>query len=462
MNNEGSIANPNYINEVRCGVKKDMKKKGLFIFFLFAIILLFALFRLEKRYLSWGIDIENLIYFEMISGMSLVVMFLSFNNKKNPINPYFLYSIFVFLLGYSFVPLNSNSNLLNRYTLLLLILTVFFFLIGLFCGSKLRLQVVPLKISINSRIFIFWGTLILSVLVFFLECARIGYIPILNVLSMDVYGDTNANLIPVLHYFVLAANIIPIWAYLLYKHGSISKRKRNIAILISLFIIMNSLSRQMWLLSLICIGFCYMFIHRIPRWKLLICMLIPVFLFLAMGAIRLITKISDGRSNVEYLRDYSSTQYDVNLLEAYMGLYSSNNFTKFDTFVCKSDEVNYRGYGVYTLRPVYTLLLLNRFEEFDINPDFDSFTSLATYAIEPYLDFGILGVIILNFIYGFFSAYVYCRYEKKFYRWIIPWGCIAFCILMGAFTNYFNTFFIWFVITLNFLILPPINYAKRN
>ena len=219
MNNEGSIANPNYINEVRCGVKKDMKKKGLFIFFLFAIILLFALFRLEKRYLSWGIDIENLIYFEMISGMSLVVMFLSFNNKKNPINPYFLYSIFVFLLGYSFVPLNSNSNLLNRYTLLLLILTVFFFLIGLFCGSKLRLQVVPLKISINSRIFIFWGTLILSVLVFFLECARIGYIPILNVLSMDVYGDTNANLIPVLHYFVLAANIIPIWAYLLYKHG---------------------------------------------------------------------------------------------------------------------------------------------------------------------------------------------------------------------------------------------------
>lgn len=449
-------------DKVRYSIKKDMKKKRLFGFFLFIIISFSALFCLNERYLSWGIDIENLIYFEMISGMSLIVMFLSFNSKKNPINPYFLYSIFVFLLGYSFIPLNSNSTLLNRYTLFLLVLTVLFFLIGLFCGSKLNLKVMPLKISINSRVFIFWSTLMLSVLVFLLECARLGYIPILNILSIDVYGDTNANLIPVLHYFVLAANIIPIWAYLLYKHGSISKRKRNMAIWIALFIMLNSLSRQMWLLSLICIGFCYMFIHRIPKWKLLISMLIPVFLFLAMGAIRLVTKITDGRSNVEYLRDYSSSQYDVNLLEAYMGLYSSNNFAKFNTFICKSDEVDYRGYGVYTLRPVYTLLLLNQLQEFDINPDFDSFTSLATYAIEPYLDFGIWGVIILNFIYGFFSAYVYRRYEKKFYRWIIPWGCVAFCILMGAFTNYFNTFFIWFIITLNFLILPPINYAKQD
>lgn len=206
-----------------------------------------------------------------------------------------------------------------------------------------------------------------------------------------------------------------------------------------------------------------MFYYVLSKKKFLIVLFLTLILFLGIGAIRLLTITYDDRSNVEYLKDYSDIDYDANLVEVYLGLYSTNNFTTLKRFVKTADDANYLGLGVYTFKPVFTLLGLSKFDSFDINKDLDSFSALGTYAIEPYLDFGLIGVIFINLFYGIFVSYTYKRYREGKERWIVPWGVMAFCLVMAAFTNFFNTFFVWFVLTLNFLILAPSNnYGKNN
>ena len=91
-----------------------------------------------------------------------------------------------------------------------------------------------------------------------------------------------------------------------------------------------------------------------------------------------------------------------------------------------------------------------------INPNLNSFASLGTYAIDPYLDFGIIGIIVMNLFYGVITSLSYRKYLQRNERWILPYCLLFFCTIMAAFTNYFNTFFIWFVIIINFLLVNPI------
>lgn len=412
-----------------------------------------------QRYNQWTIETTNIIQFEIISGLAVYIMFFSFL-RENPINPTFLYSFFIFFLGYSFIPLNKYNELLGGYDFILLALTVFCFLSGSYLGGKLNIGLVPFPISHRYRLLVFHLVVFLSICIFLLECLRLGYIPLLRIASTNVYSETNENAIPILHYFTQAANIIPIWAYLLYKEGFISRRKRNLFILMSLFVILNSLSRQTWILSLMCLIFCYMFYKKVSKIKIIILSLVGGMLFILIGSVRLLTASVNTKSDTEYLQSYAGTQYDASLVETYIALYSTNNFTTFKNFVEESDAQDYRGYGVYTFRPIFTITLLNKLG-FDIDSRFDSFAALGTYAIEPYLDFGLCGVIFLNIVYGFVFAFAYRKYEEKRYRWIIPWSLLAYCVIMAAFTNFFNTFFVWFMLIINFIVLPPLS-NKEN
>ena len=409
------------------------------------------------RYLDWGINGTLVMSFMLISGTALFILFNAFTtcDSQRLLNPYTLLCMFIFFWGYSFIPLSETNEQIDFYAFILLLLSVFFFLIGIFIGEKMNIRCLPLSSSISWRILIFRITVFLSVLIFLLECLRIGFVPIFVVLQMDVYSIMNEKAIPILHYFVQLVYILPVWALLLYRIKLISIRERNLVIAICIFVIFNYFSRQMWLWTIICVGIYYIAYHRFTKKKLLLFASIPIILFLFLGAIRLATIVKDDRNNLEYLKDFSQINYEVNLMEVYMGLYSSANFTTFKKFVHESDKQKYKGYGVYTLRPVYTILGLNLLDSFDINKDFDSFSALGTYAIEPYLDFGLMGVIVINLIYGIFVGYSYNQYEKGRIRWIIPWSMMAFCLIMSSFTNYYNAFFVWFVVALNFFILPP-------
>lgn len=87
---------------------------------------------------------------------------------------------------------------------------------------------------------------------------------------------------------------------------------------------------------MVCLVLCYMYYNLVSKRKLLIFMAIGILLFLAIGAVRLVT-VTNNRSNTEYLPAYADTQYETNLLETYIALYSTNNFTTFKRFVRESD-----------------------------------------------------------------------------------------------------------------------------
>lgn len=436
-------------------VMKLIFKKLLNVLICFLIMFLWG-----GRYIDWGIDYTLVISFLMISGGALIVILnaLTIYGSDKLLNPYTIFCFFIFLFGYSFIPLSKTNEQIDAYSFIILLTSVLFFLIGIFIGKRIKVRCKPLSNLFLWRTLIFRIVVFLSVFVFLLECLRIGFVPMLYMLQLDVYSIMNEKAIPVLHYFVQSAYIVPIWALLLYRTDIISIKERNVVIAISTFIIFNNLSRQMWLLTILCIGIYYMSFYRLTTKRLLVFVSVPIFLFLLLGAVRLATVVKDDRNDVEYLKDYSQIDYDVNLVEVYMGLYSSANFTTFKKFVHESNEKEYRGYGVYTLKPIYTLLGLNLLDNFDINKEFNSFAALGTYAIEPYLDFGLIGVVFINLIYGVFVGYSYRQYKIGRKRWIIPWALMIFCMIMACFTNYYNTFFIWFVLILNFFILPPSSY----
>ena len=229
------------------------RRSGELIFLILFTFLIIFVFSIGQRYLQWGIDATSILRFEIISCFSIGTMLFSFR-RSNPITPYFLYSFFILLLGYSFIPLNQYNENLASYDFILLVLTVFFFLSGIYCGEKIHLNIIPIPIPVCYRLMIFGGVAILSVLIFLLECVKLGFIPLTKMLSMNVYHAMNDNAIPVLHYFTQSAYIVPIWACLLCKENFLTKKKRNVIIALALFVVFNSLSRQMWLLLLIGIG----------------------------------------------------------------------------------------------------------------------------------------------------------------------------------------------------------------
>ncbi|MBW9202202.1 oligosaccharide repeat unit polymerase [Bacteroidales bacterium SW292] len=420
----------------------------------------FLLILWGRRYLDWGIPIGNVVNFVIFALVAYLFVLRAFR-KNNPLTPYSVYAVFIFLSGFSFIPLNATNESLTTYAFILLFLSILFFLLGLHIGGRCHITYRPLRFSSRIRLLCFRSCFILACFVFLLECRMLGYIPITSMLVTDVYADMGDTGIPILHYFVQLANIFPIWALLLYRNSLIRKRERNLVVILSLFIAFNSLSRQMWLLMILAFMFYYLYYYYVSKVRLVAILLIPIVMFVLIGSIRLYTIGSRGdRTELEYLKDYANTQYDVNLLEVYLGLYSTNNFTTFKDFVSSSDENGYRGMGAYTFQAFYTITLLNMLAPFQMSIDYNSFASLGTYAIEPYLDFGLLGVIFINFFYGCITSYSYKKYESKDYRWILPCTLFIFCSLMGAFTNYFNVFFIWFVFVANFIILPPYPSCK--
>ena len=323
-------------------------------------------------------------------------------------------------------------------------------------GEKLKFKIRPLNIKRPYRIYLFRSVYILSIVTFILECRTLGFMPIFNMFGdEDIYHLMVENAMPLLHYFVQISSVALIWSLILHKNKFISVKERNIVVVICTLIQLNTLSRQMWVLTIISLLSYFIFFRKINKKELITIVISAVVLFVFIGAVRFFYISNELKGSVALIKDYSGIDYDVNIIEAYLGLYSTNNFTTFQEFVNDSNKYHYRGLGVYTLRPVFTLFGLNYFDEFDINPKFDSMSALGTYAIEPYLDFGVIGIIIINLIYGIFTSYVYSQYIKGRVRWIIPWGLMLFCVLMSAFTNYYNTFFIWLVMSLNFIVLPP-------
>jgi oligosaccharide repeat unit polymerase len=271
---------------------------------------------------------------------------------------------------------------------------------------------------------------------------------------MDVYKDTNDKLLSFLHYFIIIAAIIPSWAYILFRKDIISKKVFIYFSIGALFILINYLSRQIFFLFLISAFTTYSFYYRVSIKKIIVALFIAIFVFILMGNIRIIRGSSalNNYTAGQLLRDLGHIKYNTNIFESYLNIYSSKRFDAMDKFVHMKKMEDFFGMGIFTFRPVSSLLFLDRMGVVNYK-QYNTTTNIAGYTIDPYLDFGLLGVILLNFLYGFICRLAFINFIEGNTLYIIPWAMLVFCLIMAPFMNYFNTFIIWFAIFFNRLIL---------
>ncbi|RZL62215.1 MAG: hypothetical protein EOO93_09865 [Pedobacter sp.] len=150
----------------------------------------------------------------------------------------------------------------------------------------------------------------------------------------------------------------------------------------------------------------------------------------------------------DFLRDYGDITKPTNIIETYLSLYGAVNFTSGNGIVSDALRDDYTSFGLYTARPVLTLLPVDKNAIYP--PLYSSYTKLGTYLVDPFLDFRWVGVICMNFLYGLFAMNSFKHYAAKNGEYyIVEWSLFIFCIFMCAFTNFFHMFFVVFFFIVN-------------
>jgi oligosaccharide repeat unit polymerase len=358
------------------------------------------------------------------------------------------------LLGYSFINLsNDQINSYSFLTELIFLISIFSFLIGIIAAGTKCYKIKLPSFNVIIQKILFYSLFLIGILFFLLEIKKIGYFPVFNLgSSFDTYADSNENLIPFGHYFVLFIAFYPCLTYIYFKQNFISKLFFIIILIISLFIISNYLSRQNIMLMLLSLFFAYIYYKNISTKKIILSILFFITVFYFIGNIRLNNNKSDLVN--DYLKTYSNIDKDVSLLETYLTLYSSKNFTTFQELTNKVQNNKHFTYGSYTFKPVISFFFIDRLGFINYNPEYDGFQKLGTYLYEPFSDFNIFGIIILNLLIGFFLTVVYNIFSKRRSNVsILFYAIMTYCVLMSSFTNFYFTFFIWFSFAFSFLLL---------
>ena len=232
--------------------------------FLFIVIIIFNLLYFD-RYIKFEIGGVNIYKSLLFINFSFFLINYSYNKFNNIINPISIYSVFILFLGYSYINLSTDQLIkYSFFTEFIFLCSIFSFLIGSLIVRKkcFRIKIIPFHNSIQKSLF--YILFLLSVTFFLLEIKKIGYFPVLNLGStLNTYADSNDNLIPFGHYFVLYIAFYPSLTYIYYKKKYINKFLFITIPIISFFIISNYLSRQNIMLMMLTIFFTYIYYNNI-------------------------------------------------------------------------------------------------------------------------------------------------------------------------------------------------------
>lgn len=390
---------------------------------------------------------QDLMITMFLFNAGLLMIFLAYKYYGEIINPYTFMGLFIIQWGISFIRFSSRQHEYSLLSNAIAVASISCFCIGMLAVGK-RTYRSELILNDKMKVLVFhlffWG----GVVVFLLEIMRVGYFPFLVILkgrNSNVYGEMNRSLIPLAHYLVLFHALLPVMAFLLYKRMLISKFMLRIFIAVSVFMLLNYLGRQFFLIIVISGLAYYNYHHKLSIIRLVVIGIGLAALFMIFGNMRSHTETLEEANT--FLRFYSDIPYEISLFDTYMTLYSSLNFSTFNTMMNSAFDQMYLGYGIYTFKPMISLLFVDRVGLVNYPEAYDSFMSLGTYMAEPFLDFGWIGVIVINLFYGAFCAMVFnAYYYKNGTLAIVNWTVVAFCLFMLTFANYFNNFLIWFFV----------------
>jgi len=437
--------------------KKTTRDLGKNIFSIMLII--FIGFILVIRYNSINVNTEQVALFGIYYCFATIVFIISKLLFKNVINPLSIYTVFLFLLSFSFIVLSIEQSPYSIKTFLIINFSVFFYILF----SIIDFPTTPVKLpqfdNELKRIFIY-AIILVAFLTFISECSMFGYIPILNISTLDIYNDTNSKLIPFLHYFITLLGFMPAWLYIYLKQELITKKEFKYLLLLTIFILLNYLSKQVYLMMMMSFFMTYSYYNKV-NFKLIFKWII-VFVLVLGGAIFLRFNSNTEIPFAEYFRAVAGIENeDVSATEALVVEYSSKRFTVLNEVVETKDKTEFYGFGTYTLRPILSLLFIEKIGLVHRPPELDSEKKVATFMADPYIDFGLIGVVILNSFYGYIARRYYKQYRQNKIEAVIKFAIIIFCIVMGMFVNFYNTMFIWMGLLFNKFLLGGIKTYKE-
>lgn len=435
-------------------VKRITKNRLAYLAFFLSIALLTLLC---FRYYRIGIPTNEIIIFSIFSLFSISILFVSFKFYNSAINPISIYIPFLILLSYSFIQLSNLQVGYSIKSILVILFSVISYILSSMSKISLKGGSKRKFLSKKSRRFLLFLLTLGALLTFLLESRRIGYIPILHLTNKNVYSDMNENVIPLIHYFITLLAFLPAWIYILYKQSIVTKRESNILILIILFILLNYLSRQILLLLFLCSFGAYMFYNKINKKVIFRFIGALAVIFILITIIRFQT-IETSVPIAEYYRIVAGIDNPkVSFTEAFLVEYSTKRFVVFNNVINYADNIKFLGLGQYTLKPIMSLLFLDNLGFTSNVPELNTENLVTTYMADPYLDFRIIGVILINALYGLLSITFYKKIKRGEEDGIVGFWIITFCLIMGVFINFFNTMLIWLGLIFNRLLIKPSN-----
>lgn len=418
--------------------------------------LLFVDVYLLVRYASWGCTLEELIPFGAFLLIAEGLSIFSIIRFGQIINPFTIYSIFVYIAGFSFLVLSDRQMGYEWQFVLMMVFSVAFFIIGGLVSMKtfafsFKNYIPPLssRISLAFLLLVF----VAGIGVFIMEVGQLGYLPVLNLGNAAVYQDINENDVTPLHNFIVLNSVLPAMFYILYKKKTIHFWQFLALSFVCVFIILNFFSRQIIVLFFFSMLIAYSYYKTIPLLKLFSIGAACIVLFIVLGQLRGSSADEDKEMSVnEFLRDYGDITKPTNIIETYLSLYGAVNFSAGNEIVSTALRDDYVSYGAYSARPLITVLPIDKNAIYP--PLYSSYTKIGTYIVDPFLDFRWFGVVALNFLYGFLSMNSFKNYiAKNGEYYIVEWSLFIFCIFMCSFTNFFHMFFVAFFFIVNRLAI---------
>ena len=431
-------------------------KYKLFILACFTFLMVISDIVLLVRYRSWGNGWDSLTPFTFFLLLAEGLVIYSFAKFEQIINPLTIYSVFIYIAGFSFLAISGKQEHYSPLFLSVLLLSIFSFIVGglvsiMTFPIAIKNIISPLKADLSLFLLLFF--FVAGIGVFAMEIRQLGYLPVLNLGGSSVYDDLVENEVSPLHNFIVLNSVLPAIFYALYKKKTIPFYVFLGLSMVCAFIILNFFSRQIIMLfffsMLMAIGF-YRNISFIKLIGITICI---VFLFIILGELRSSSGNDVNAISInDFLKEYAGIKQPTNILETYLSLYGSINFTTANRLITLASDNNYVSYGAYSARPLLTVLPVSKSALYPA--EYSSYSQLGTYLVDPYLDFRWAGVICLNFVYGFFSMNSFKNYlSRKSPYYIVEWSLFMFCIFMCAFTNFFHMFFVLFFFTINRIAL---------
>lgn len=431
-----------------------INKSKLFISFLssFALYYFFSL--------SESVD---LVFLSMTLGLFFYI-FLMLSIDKEIVNPLSL--MFPFILGvyYYQYMLSLKQEEMSFHTILAVALFIFFYIVGVLLTLINKRKILSEKVLSHKihNVFFVDLLLVLGVLVFLFECAMTGGFPFFIALFKKVNVYDEMYFVPILHYFVMFIALYPSVYYYLYKNNKVKRLKLYSVFILSIFVLLNIMSRQIFILSAVFMFFTYAKVNSINTNKYILKAVIFVsFMFLVLGFVR-IQSINNSVSQLDYLKAYAGIpkERSVNTFDVTFNLYTSQNLTTLNDIINKTDSQSF-GYGKYSFQSFIKVFKYDSAFDIDYSVELDSFTRLGTIIADPYLDLGLVGVVLMALAYGILNTVFFLKAKhSSSIRYTFFWALLCFIMVMSVFTNFYNVLFSWLVFLFIYLITLKVNKKR--